>query len=145
MSSHYFVSNVVHDLYVKKFWLQKPKTNKHEKIKKKPNFLYLPENLSLRSLFPVLPLFVFTTAKWQKHWKKEKLLPRFVFFFFLFLPLTFFSLSSSSFFLFVQGCDENTKTISIHLGSGCSITAIKGGKVIDTSMGFTPFEGLIMG
>lgn len=37
------------------------------------------------------------------------------------------------------------KLISCHLGNGCSITAIKYGKSIDTSMGFTPLEGLIMG
>ena len=35
--------------------------------------------------------------------------------------------------------------ITCHLGNGCSITAIKGGKSIDTSMGFTPLEGLLMG
>jgi len=35
--------------------------------------------------------------------------------------------------------------ISCHLGNGCSITAIKNGKSVDTSMGFTPLEGLIMG
>lgn len=34
--------------------------------------------------------------------------------------------------------------ITCHLGSGCSITAIKNGKAIDTSMGFTPLEGLVM-
>ena len=39
----------------------------------------------------------------------------------------------------------NGKVISCHLGSGCSITAIKNKKPIDTSMGFTPLEGLIMG
>jgi acetate kinase len=37
------------------------------------------------------------------------------------------------------------KIITAHLGNGCSITAIKDGKVIDTSMGFTPLEGLVMG
>jgi acetate kinase len=36
------------------------------------------------------------------------------------------------------------KIISCHLGGGSSITAIKNGKAIDTSMGFTPMEGLIM-
>ena len=36
------------------------------------------------------------------------------------------------------------KVITIHLGSGCSVTAINKGKVIDTSMGFTPIEGLTM-
>tara|TARA_R110002051_G_scaffold81617_1_gene145690 strand:+ start:22019 stop:23203 length:1185 start_codon:yes stop_codon:yes gene_type:complete len=39
----------------------------------------------------------------------------------------------------------NTKLISIHLGNGCSITAIKDGKSIDHSMGFAPSNGLIMG
>jgi acetate kinase len=36
------------------------------------------------------------------------------------------------------------KIITCHLGGGASITAIKNGKVIDTSMGFTPLEGLVM-
>jgi len=40
---------------------------------------------------------------------------------------------------------KETKIISCHLGNGCSITAIKGGRSIDTSMGFTPLEGLVMG
>jgi len=40
---------------------------------------------------------------------------------------------------------ENTNVISCHLGNGASITAIFHGKSIDTSMGFTPLEGLIMG
>jgi acetate kinase len=38
-----------------------------------------------------------------------------------------------------------TNIITIHLGNGCSATAIKGGRSIDTSMGFTPTEGLVMG
>lgn len=38
-----------------------------------------------------------------------------------------------------------SKIITAHLGNGCSITAIKDGKAIDTSMGFTPLEGLVMG
>lgn len=37
------------------------------------------------------------------------------------------------------------KLITCHLGAGCSITAIENGKSIDTSMGFTPLEGLVMG
>ncbi|MEW6534068.1 MAG: acetate kinase [Candidatus Auribacterota bacterium] len=37
------------------------------------------------------------------------------------------------------------RIITAHLGNGCSITAIKDGKVLDTSMGFTPLEGLVMG
>ena len=40
---------------------------------------------------------------------------------------------------------EKLKIITCHLGNGCSITAIQGGKSIDTSMGFTPLEGLVMG
>ena len=32
-----------------------------------------------------------------------------------------------------------------HLGSGCSVTAVSGGRSVDTSMGFTPLEGLMMG
>ena len=37
------------------------------------------------------------------------------------------------------------KLISCHLGNGCSITAIDHGKSMDTSMGYTPLEGLVMG
>lgn len=40
---------------------------------------------------------------------------------------------------------ENTNIISCHLGNGASITAIEHGKSVDTSMGFTPLEGLMMG
>ena len=44
------------------------------------------------------------------------------------------------------GVDYNTqKIISCHLGNGASVTAIKNGKSFDTSMGFTPIEGLVMG
>ncbi len=37
------------------------------------------------------------------------------------------------------------KTIVCHLGNGSSVTAVQGGKSVDTSMGFTPLEGLVMG
>lgn len=37
------------------------------------------------------------------------------------------------------------KLISIHLGNGCSITAVNNGKSMDTSMGFSPLSGLVMG
>lgn len=40
---------------------------------------------------------------------------------------------------------EELKIISAHLGSGASVCAIEGGKSVDTSMGFTPLEGLAMG
>jgi acetate kinase len=40
---------------------------------------------------------------------------------------------------------EDTNVITIHLGNGCSACAIKNGESFDTSMGFTPLEGLVMG
>lgn len=40
---------------------------------------------------------------------------------------------------------ENPKLITIHLGNGCSMCAVKDGECIDTSMGFGPMNGLIMG
>lgn len=40
---------------------------------------------------------------------------------------------------------EETSIISAHLGNGCSVTAIEKGKAVDTSLGFTPLEGLVMG
>lgn len=40
---------------------------------------------------------------------------------------------------------ENSKIITCHLGNGSSIAAVMNGKSIDTTMGFTPLEGLIMG
>ncbi|MDO4993463.1 MAG: acetate kinase [Bacteroidales bacterium] len=40
---------------------------------------------------------------------------------------------------------EGTKIITCHIGNGASIAAVKDGKVVDTSMGLTPLEGLIMG
>jgi acetate kinase len=40
---------------------------------------------------------------------------------------------------------ERTRIITLHLGNGCSACAIDGGNSVDTSMGFTPLEGLVMG
>ena len=40
---------------------------------------------------------------------------------------------------------EETKVVTCHLGNGASLTAVKGGKSIDTSMGFTPLAGVMMG
>ena len=40
---------------------------------------------------------------------------------------------------------EDTKIITCHLGGGSSISAVKGGKCVDTSMGFTPLAGVPMG
>jgi acetate kinase len=40
---------------------------------------------------------------------------------------------------------DRVNIVTLHLGNGCSASAIQGGKSIDTSMGFTPLEGLMMG
>jgi acetate kinase len=40
---------------------------------------------------------------------------------------------------------ERVKLVTLQLGNGCSATAIEGGRSVDTSMGFTPLEGLMMG
>ena len=40
---------------------------------------------------------------------------------------------------------EETKIVTCHIGNGSSVTAVKGGKVVDTSMGFTPLAGVEMG
>ncbi|HDJ33695.1 MAG TPA: acetate kinase [Bacteroidetes bacterium] len=46
----------------------------------------------------------------------------------------------------ILGMDYNdTRIITCHLGNGASVAAVKNGKVVDTSMGLTPVEGLIMG
>lgn len=41
--------------------------------------------------------------------------------------------------------NPDARLISIHLGNGCSMTAVKGGESVDTSMGFGPLAGLVMG
>lgn len=40
---------------------------------------------------------------------------------------------------------DDLRMVTCHLGNGCSMTAVKGGRSVDTSMGFTPLEGLVMG
>ena len=40
---------------------------------------------------------------------------------------------------------EDLKLITCHIGNGASITAVKGGQSVDTSMGFTPLGGVMMG
>jgi acetate kinase len=40
---------------------------------------------------------------------------------------------------------EELDLVTAHLGNGCSATAVKGGRSLDTTMGFTPLEGLVMG
>lgn len=46
---------------------------------------------------------------------------------------------------YLGGNPEGTKIITCHIGNGSSITAIKDGRVVDTSMGFTPLDGIEMG
>jgi len=41
--------------------------------------------------------------------------------------------------------DPGLRVITCHLGNGCSVAAVRGGRSVDTSMGFTPLEGLVMG
>ena len=43
------------------------------------------------------------------------------------------------------GNPEGTKIVTCHIGNGSSITAVKDGKCVDTSMGFTPLDGIMMG
>jgi acetate kinase len=46
----------------------------------------------------------------------------------------------------IMGRDKyDVNVITCHLGNGCSITAVEGGKSVDTSMGLTPLEGVVMG
>ncbi len=47
--------------------------------------------------------------------------------------------------IFLNRKPEDLKLITCHLGNGCSMAAIDGGVSIDTTMGFTPLEGLLMG
>ena len=46
---------------------------------------------------------------------------------------------------FLNLAPEDTNIITCHLGNGCSMAAVKAGKVVDTTMGLTPLEGLMMG
>lgn len=46
----------------------------------------------------------------------------------------------------ILGRDPNTlRMVACHLGNGCSLAAVRGGVCVDTTMGFTPLEGLMMG
>lgn len=48
-------------------------------------------------------------------------------------------------YLAISGADKDaSRVITLQLGQGCSMTALRGGNPLDTSMGFTPLEGLIM-
>lgn len=52
---------------------------------------------------------------------------------------------SRQYYKLSQKSKNQTSVITCHLGNGASIAAIKGGKSVDTSMGFTPLSGLVMG
>ena len=41
--------------------------------------------------------------------------------------------------------EGSVNTIVLHIGNGASVTAVRGGKSVETSMGMTPLEGLVMG
>ncbi len=45
----------------------------------------------------------------------------------------------------VGKAEDQVNCITVHLGNGCSMTAVRAGKSVDTSMGLTPLEGLVMG
>ena len=118
--------------------------------------LHNPHNLkgitSIRALLPVVPqVAVFDTAYHQT-------MPPFSYLYAI--PYSLYEKykirrygfhGSSHRFVAEKACDnlgvniEDVKIISCHLGNGSSIAAIKNGKSVDTSMGLTPVEGLIMG
>ncbi|HNR38396.1 MAG TPA: acetate kinase [Acidobacteriota bacterium] len=58
---------------------------------------------------------------------------------------------TSHFYVARRACEilktkaSDTNLITLHLGNGASATAVQGGKSVDTTMGFTPLEGLVMG
>ena len=52
---------------------------------------------------------------------------------------------SSEMIKLLGGNPDGTKIVTCHIGNGSSITAVKDGKCVDTSMGFTPLDGIIMG
>ncbi len=58
---------------------------------------------------------------------------------------------TSHFYVARRACEilkakaSETNLITLHLGNGASATAVQGGKSVDTTMGFTPLEGLVMG
>ena len=52
---------------------------------------------------------------------------------------------SSEMIKLLGGKAEGTKIVTCHIGNGSSITAVKDGKCVDTSMGFTPLDGIMMG
>jgi acetate kinase len=53
--------------------------------------------------------------------------------------------SAARYAAFRGSSPDQVNLITVHLGNGCSATAIRGGRPVDTSMGFTPLEGLVMG
>ena len=105
-----------------------------------------------RRLFPDVPqVAVFDTAFHQtmppvaytyavpQAWREEHRIRRYGFH-----GTSYAFVSREAARLLGQPVDE-TNLIVLHLGNGASATAIRGGQSVDTSMGFTPLEGLVMG
>jgi acetate kinase len=118
--------------------------------------LHNPANLEgirvARRLFPDLPqVAVFDTAFHQtlpahaytyavpRSWKEEHRVRRYGF------HGTSFAFVSAQAAGLLNRASEDVNLIVLHLGNGCSATAVRQGRSVDTSMGMTPLEGLVMG
>jgi acetate kinase len=118
--------------------------------------LHNPANLEglevARKLFPDLPqVAVFDTAFHQtlpehaytyavpRSWREEHQIRRYGFH-----GTSYAFVSRAAADLLGQPVDE-VNLVVLHLGNGCSVTAVAGGRSVETSMGLTPLEGLVMG
>lgn len=118
--------------------------------------LHNPANLEgirvARRLFPDLPqVAVFDTAFHQtlpahaytyavpRSWKEEHRVRRYGF------HGTSFAFVSAQAAGLLNRASDDVNLIVLHLGNGCSATAVRQGRSVDTSMGMTPLEGLVMG
>ena len=118
--------------------------------------LHNPANLEglavARRLFPDLPqVAVFDTAFHQtlpehaytyavpRSWREEHQIRRYGF------HGTSYAFVSRAAADLIGKPAEETNQVVLHLGNGCSATAVEGGRSVETSMGLTPLEGLVMG
>jgi acetate kinase len=105
-----------------------------------------------RKLFPDLPqVAVFDTAYHQtmppvaytyavpEAWREEHRIRRYGF------HGTSHRFVAGAAAAFLGRAPADTNLVVLHLGNGCSATAVRGGESVDTSMGLTPLEGLVMG
>jgi acetate kinase len=109
----------------------------------------LAEINTLRTLFPATPLFAASDSAFHKTLPavaSTYALPRELTEKFELRRFGYHGLSLSSIVEKLRAADGSLpeKVIVCHLGSGSSITALKNGQSIDTSMGFSPLEGLVM-